>query len=165
MHRERKLMTRTDRTTGTPLTLSSRPLWGTILLFWALIAVAQAQISDLKVEALVEALRLSAPQEHSSGLYSDWQVKPDNITRWSQRCLNREITPEQFAADEDLARQVLVCVMGPVLREQFTASNQNEIVAVQRAAAWWMTGDPQQYREGATSSYTLKVLETYLQFF
>lgn len=157
-------MIRTDRTTGMPF-IPSRPLWWVTLLFWALIAVAQAQISDPKVEALVEALRLSAPQEHSNDLYSDWQVKPDNIAHWSQRCLNQEITPEQFAADENQARQILICVMGPVLREQFAASNQNEIVAVQRAAAWWMTGDPQQYREGATSGYTLKVLEAYLQFF
>jgi hypothetical protein len=52
-----------------------------------------------------------------------------------------------------------------VLREQLAASNNNEIVAVQRAAAWWMSGDPEQYRNGATGDYTLKVLEAYLRFF
>jgi hypothetical protein len=31
-------------------------------------------------------------------------------------------------------------------------------------AAWWMTGDPNQYRSGS-SSYTLRVLEAYLRFF
>ena len=36
--------------------------------------------------------------------------------------------------------------------------------AVQRVAAWWMTGDPNQYRSGS-SSYTLRVLEAYLRFF
>jgi len=54
--------------------------------------------------------------------------------------------------------------MGLVLCEQFADSN-NEIVAVQRAAAWWMTGDPDQYRAGATDGYTLRVLEAYLRFF
>ena len=162
-------MTRTVPTPHIPPSLHLGPLpWlGMALLLAVLMFPAHAQqISDAKVEALVEALRLSAPKPGpNGGLYSDWQVKPDNIARWSQRCLNQEITPEQFAADENQARQILICVMGPVLREQFAASNQNEIVAVQRAAAWWMTGDPQQYREGATSGYTLKVLEAYLQFF
>ena len=51
------------------------PLLGTLLLFWTLLATAQAPISEAKVEALVEALRLSAPQA-GAGLYSDWQVKP-----------------------------------------------------------------------------------------
>ena len=55
--------------------------------------------------------------------------------------------------------------MGKVLREEFAASGNNEIVAVQRAAAWWMTGDPAQYRNGSTGAYTLRVLEAYLRFF
>ncbi|MDZ7621249.1 MAG: hypothetical protein U5O69_02000 [Candidatus Competibacteraceae bacterium] len=139
--------------------------WSALFLLWMLPFAVPAQISDAKVEALVEALRLSAPPvDADSGLYSDWGIKPDNIARWSQRCLERDLTPEQFAADRALARRVLVCVMGPVLREQF-AAGRNEIVAAQRAAAWWMTGDPDQYREGATDAYTLRVLEAYLRFF
>ncbi|MBL8259422.1 MAG: hypothetical protein JNM60_06420 [Candidatus Competibacteraceae bacterium] len=125
-----------------------------------------AQVSDAKVEALVEALRLSAPPlKPDSGLYSDWQIKPDNIKRWSMPCLQRDATPEQLAADAELARRMVVCVMAGVLRDQFAASQQNEIVAVQRAAAWWLTGDPGQYRSDHASAYTLKVLETYLRFF
>lgn len=139
---------------------------GSLLLLWVMWFPAHAQISDAKVEALVEALRLSAPNTGpDAGLYSDWKIKPDNIVRWSKRCLDQEVTPEQFAADQALARPVLVCVMGKVLRDQFTLSNNNEIVAVQRAAAWWMTGDPDQYRSSAASAYTLRVLEAYLRFF
>ena len=127
---------------------------------------ARGDISEAKIEALVEALRLSAPVAGpESDLYSAWKVKPENIRRWSKRCLDRDVTPDQFAADEGLARQVLVCAMGTVLREQFTASNQNEIVAVQRAAAWWISGDSEQYRSGESGAYTLKVLEAYLRFF
>ena len=136
----------------------------TFCLLSAFFSVARAEISEAKVEALVEALRLSAP-EASAGLYSDWRVKADSIRSWSSRCLNQALTPEQFAADQALARQVLICVMGPVLRDQFTASRENEIVAVQRAAAWWLGGDPEQYRSGSASAYTLKVLESYLRFF
>ncbi len=145
---------------------SGRRRFSVFFLLWAMaVAVAHAQISDAKVEALVEALRLSAPNAGPDvGLYSDWKVKPDNIARWSKRYLDQEVTPEQFAADQALARQVLICVMGKVLRDQLTLSNNNEIVAVQRAAAWWMTGDPDQYRNSA-GSYTLRVLEAYLRFF
>jgi hypothetical protein len=142
-----------------------------LLLFWMLLAPplaaapAAVPLSDAKVEALVEALRLAAPPASADpGLYSDWRVKPDNISRWSQRCLEQPVTPEQFAADPALARRVLICVIKPVLVEQLTASDHNEIIAVQRVAAWWMTGDPNQYRSGS-SSYTLRVLEAYLRFF
>ncbi len=69
------------------------------------------------------------------------QSEPDNIARWSRRCLQWEVTAEQFAADEAVARPVLVCVLGPVLRDEFAQNSHNEMVAVQRAAAWWMTGD------------------------
>lgn len=137
-----------------------------LLLLWAAGLPAQTPISDAKVDALVEALREAAPPSSpDSGLYSDWRIKPDNISRWSRRCLNQEVTPEQFAADQALARQMLACVMGKVLREELAASGNNEIVAVQRAAAWWMTGDPAQYRNGSTGAYTLRVLEAYLRFF
>jgi hypothetical protein len=137
-----------------------------LLLLWTAGLPAQTPISDAKVEALIEALRQAAPPASpDAGLYSDWRIKPDNISRWSKRCLNQDVTPEQFAADPALARQVLVCVMGKVFRDEFAASGNNEIVAVQRAAAWWMTGDPTQYRDGSTSTYSLRVLEAYLRFF
>ncbi|MBS1223273.1 MAG: hypothetical protein H6R23_2893 [Proteobacteria bacterium] len=141
--------------------------WLAVLCLLALTpGLVRAQISDAKVEALVEALRVAAPPASTdAGLYSDWRVKPDNIARWSKRCLDREVTPEQFAADQAVARPVLVCVLGPVLRDQLAQSNNNEMVAVQRTAAWWMTGDPAQYRTGSTGDYTLRVLEAYLRFF
>ena len=141
--------------------------WTAWLLLLLTPGLSQAQQpSDAKVAALVEALRVAAPPASAdAGLYSDWRIKPDNISRWSRRCVNQEVTPEQFAADQALARTVLVCVLGPVLRDQFDQSNRNEIVAVQRAAAWWMAGDPAQYRTGATGDYTLRVLEAYLRFF
>lgn len=152
----------------TPYWRSLRYSVGALLLSWLLLSMtahAQVQISDAKVEALVEALRLSAPDASSnaSGLYSDWRIKPEQIRSWSTRCLQQELTPEQLAADQDLARQMVVCMIGPIFREQLTASQQNEIVAVQRAAAWWLSGDPEQYRQSA-NAYTLKVLEAYLRF-
>jgi len=151
-----------------PARFLARParLMALLLLPLLIAPPAHGEISAAKIEALVEALRLSAPVAGpESDLYSAWKVKPENIRRWSKRCLDRDVTPDQFAADEGLARQVLVCAMGTVLREQFTASNQNEIVAVQRAAAWWISGDSEQYRSGESGAYTLKVLEAYLRFF
>jgi hypothetical protein len=128
-------------------------------------APARAQVSEEQVQALVEALRQAAPQTGTvdDGLFSDWQIKPDNITRWSQSCIGETLTPPQFEANTDKAREVLGCVMGDVLQEQYAASNNNELLAIRRAAAWWMTGDPNQYDSGQTAEYTQKVLDFYQQ--
>lgn len=128
-------------------------------------APARAQVSDNQVQALVEALRQAAPQTGTAndGLFSDWQIKPDNITRWSKLCTGETLTPAQFEANTDKARNILGCVMEDVLKEQYPASNNNELLAVRRAAAWWMTGDPEQYDSGSTAEYTQKVLDFYQQ--
>ena len=126
---------------------------------------AHADITAARAAAFVEALRQAAPQtgRADDGLYSDWKIKPANIARWSKRCTGEELTPEAFASRPETARAVVTCVMGDVLREQYTASNHDEAVAVQRAAAWWMTGDPEQYQSGATRPYIQKVLRLYQQ--
>ena len=135
-----------------------------IALLWMLPVQAQ-QVSDAQVRALVEALRLAAPQTgtENDGLYSDWQIKPENIPRWSRLCINEEMTPAQFEANEQKARQVLACVMEDVLTEEYPNSGNSEEVAIRRAAAWWMTGDPNQYNSGQTAEYTQKVLRFYQQ--
>ncbi len=134
-----------------------------ILGLWAM--PAQAQISDARVGALVEALRLAAPNTgiQNDGLYSDWQIKPDNIRRWSRLCTGKELTPAQFESSPVTARGVLACVMRDVFKDEYQASNNNESVAVRRAAAWWMTGDPNQYNSTAIAAYTQKVLDFYQQ--
>jgi len=125
----------------------------------------QAQLSDAQVGALVEALRLAAPQTgiENDGLYSDWQIKPENIPRWSRQCTGKELTPTQFQDSPATARSILVCVMRNVFREQYGASNNNESLAVQRTASWWMTGDATRYNSTPTTSYTQKVLNFYQQ--
>jgi hypothetical protein len=124
-----------------------------------------AQITDAKVDSLVEALRLAAPDTgiENDGLYSDWQIKPDNIPRWSRLCIQQELTPEEFAANEAQAREVLACVMSDVFQEEYEASGNNESLAVRRAAAWWMAGDPEQYNSERISGYTEEVLQYYQQ--
>jgi hypothetical protein len=134
-----------------------------IVLLWML--PAHAQVSSTQVQALVEALRLAAPQTgtENDGLYTDWQIKPDNIPRWSRLCINEEMTPAQFEANDQKAREVLGCVIEDVLKEEYPNSGNSEEVAIRRAAAWWMTGDPNQYNSGQTAEYTQKVLRFYQQ--
>ncbi|MDJ0555813.1 MAG: hypothetical protein QNJ68_15495 [Microcoleaceae cyanobacterium MO_207.B10] len=132
-----------------------------VLTIWVI--PVRAQVSDTQVQALVEALRLAAPQTgtENDGLYSDWQIKPDNIPRWSRLCTGEEMTVQQFEANMAKAREVLGCVMGDILKEQYAASGNDESLAVRRAAAWWMTGDPNQYNSGEIGNYTEKVLTFY----
>jgi hypothetical protein len=123
----------------------------------------QAQVSDAQVGALVEALRQAAPRGDNAneGLTSDWAIKPANIPRWSRLCTGRELTPAAFSANPTAAREILVCVMRDVLRDEYKASGNSETVAVQRAASWWMTGDPNQYNSSRIQPYTQKVLSFY----
>lgn len=134
-----------------------------MLVLWAL--PVQAQASNVRVQALVEALRLAAPQTGTTndGLYSDWQIKPENIPRWSRLCTGQEMTPAQFEANTAKARQVLACVIEDVVKEELPKSQNDEALAVRRAASWWMTGDPNQYNQGQIASYTQKVLQFYQQ--
>jgi hypothetical protein len=129
--------------------------------------VSPSAVSGAQIWALVEALRLAAPRTgiEPDGLYGEWQVKADNVTRWSRRCLGRALTPAEFEARPTVAREVVVCVMGPVLREQYGQSLGDKAVAVRRAAAWWMAGDPEQYDRGPTAACTQKVLDFYRQQF
>lgn len=122
----------------------------------------QAQ-SSVQVSALVEALRQAAPQTSikNDGLYSDWQILPANIPRWSKGCTGQELSIAQFEASPVTAREIIECVMRDVVRDEYPASGKNESITVRRAAAWWMTGDPQRYNSGQTAPYTQKVLSFY----
>ena len=124
---------------------------------------AQAQVSSAQVDALVEAIRQAAPQTGTSrdGVYSDWQVLPGNIPRWAKFCTGREVTPEQFGTNANTARSIVTCIVKDALEDEYPASGNNEAIAVQRVAAWWMTGDPTRYTNSATSPYTNKVLNLY----
>lgn len=124
---------------------------------------APAQISEPQVNALVEALRLAAPQtgKANDGLYSDWQVQPGNIPRWSKACIGRELTPAQFEASPVTAHSIVTCVIKDVLRQEYQASGNREDLAVRRAAAWWMTGQATSYDNEPTRAYTQKVLSVY----
>lgn len=126
---------------------------------------AHAQVSDNQVAAFVEALRQASPQtgREDDGLYSDWQIMPGNIPRWSRSCIGRELTPTQFEASPETARTVVTCVMRDVLRDEYRASGNNETLAVRRAAAWWMRGDPSQYNSSEIANYIQRVVNAYQQ--
>jgi hypothetical protein len=123
-------------------------------------SVTTKQITDL-----VEALRLATPKNRNrdDNLYSEWQIKPSAIRSWSRECVQQELTPDDFAAKPSMSRTILQCKIGQILKREYTASNQDIFVAVRRTAAWWISGDPQQYKTGIVGNYTLKVLEFYLQ--
>jgi hypothetical protein len=126
-------------------------------------AAAQA-VTDAQVSALVEALRQAAPpQTANDGMYSQWQVLPNNISRWAKFCTKQDLTPQQFEADATKAKSIVTCVVGDLLRDEYKASSNNELTAVRRAACWWMTGDSAACKSGATATYADKVISVYQQ--
>ena len=126
---------------------------------------SQAQIADPQVERVAEAIRQAALSTgvKIDGLYSDWQVKPENVTRWSRMCTGKEVSPSAFAADTTLARRIVVCILRDVMRDEYQASQKSEIIAVRRTAAWWMTGVSDRYRNSDIAPYTQKVVDFYQQ--
>ena len=138
-------------------------LGGLIVSLVLHILPVQGQVSSDRVIALVEALRLAAPKRptEEDGLYSDWKIKPSLIPRWSLLCIEEELTPEEFEADNLKARLILMCVMEDVLKREYPASNNDQNLAIRRAAAWWVAGDPNLYNIEPISGYTERVWNYY----
>ncbi len=120
-------------------------------------------IAPRQVDALVEALRQAAPQplRNDDELYSAWQVKGDNVARWARFCQQPAITPAEFDRNAEQARTIVSCIVKDALEDEYEASGNDEAIAVRRVAAWWMTGDPTQYAQGDTATYTQQVLRFY----
>jgi len=133
------------------------------LVLWVL--PASAELQRYQIIALVEALRVSAPQGQTAEmLYGPWKIRPNNITRWSRWCLGESVTPEAFAVNLEQTRAVLVCIVGDVLAEEYATSAQDEDLAIRRTAAWWVSGNPNLYDQGDIAVYTNKVWESYQDF-
>jgi hypothetical protein len=141
-------------------------LFGSLIIslgLQALPAAAQS-VTEAQVSALVEALRQAAPpQTPNDGMYSQWQVLPNNISRWAKFCTKQDLTPQQFEADATKAKSIVTCVVSDLLRDEYKASSNNELTAVRRAACWWMTGDSAACKSGATATYADKVISVYQQ--
>jgi len=140
---------------------------GIIISLGILPSLAQAKqpVSDTQVAAMVEALRLAAPQtkKRNDGYYSEWQVKPETLKGWTKTCLKKELTPTQFENDPQVARQVISCIMNRELNKQFVATKNNESSAVRGVACWWMTGNYTGCGQGFTADYVQKVVRCYKQ--
>ena len=125
---------------------------------------ASALISGNQVAQLVESFRSIAQQSttvRSTTLYSEWRVSKQNIGPWTQQCLSAETTPEEFDSNPETASKVVTCVVGRVLNTEYRAADRDEVLAVRRTAAWWMTGDASRYNSPGTAAYTQRVLDAY----
>lgn len=126
--------------------------------------VSAQQVSTPQVTALVEALRQAAPpQTPNDGMYSQWQVLPNNIPRWSKFCTKQELTPQQFEADPAKARSIITCIVRDLLQDEYKASGNNEMTAIRRAACWWMTGQSTACTSGEPAAYVQNVMNAYQQ--
>lgn len=128
---------------------------------WAM--PAQAQVSDAKVNAMLEALRQAAPpNSQNDGMYSQWQVLPGIIPSWTKQCVGRQLTPAQFESDATAARNTVACIVKRELNKQYQATRNNETASVRNVACWWMTGTT-ACNSGATATYVQRVVGFYQQ--
>ena len=141
-------------------------LFGSLIISLGLQALPAAAetVTDTQVSAFVEALRQAAPpQTANDGMYSQWQVLPNNISRWAKFCTKQDLTPQQFEADATKAKSIVTCIAGDLLRDEYKASGNNETAAIRRAACWWMTGESAACKSGATATFADKVVSVYQQ--
>jgi hypothetical protein len=127
-----------------------------------LVALPAYAQTETQVGRVVEAIRqASKPDKPNPGLYSDWQLKPETISRWSKPCLQRNISPEEFQVNRRASRQLVTCMVRDVLKQELKTSKNDESLAVQRVAAWWLTGDGDRYNNQEASPYVQRVLGFY----
>ncbi|MCL1475393.1 hypothetical protein [Argonema antarcticum] len=128
---------------------------------WAM--PAQAQVSDAKVNAMLEALRQAAPpNKPNDGMFSQWQVLPGIIPSWTKQCVGRELTPAQFESDATAARNTVACIVRRELDKQYQATRNNETASARNVACWWMTGTT-ACNSRATATYVQRVVGFYQQ--
>lgn len=132
-------------------------LWGLSMAHAPLVRAADTD----GVAALVEALRQAAPKTDDPSLYTDWKMRAGAIARWTRRCVGVEVPPDQLAVDPVMARATVRCVMGPVWLEQGRLAGGDENLAVRRAAAWWMTGDPERHQAPEWAAYLERMANLY----
>lgn len=126
------------------------------------IAPAQAQLSDVQLGVLVDALNQANTETGGEPRpLSEWQT--ENIPRWSKQCMGRSLTPEQFTTSPVTARWVSICTLRDIVKTEYRLSGKNEAIALRRSAAWWVSGNPGRYNSGETAAYTQKVLSLYRQ--
>ncbi len=120
-------------------------------------------IDGQRVLALLEAFRQTVDDLPTRGpglFYSDWRVEADRIPVWSRLCLGKELTPGQFASSPVTAKAVLTCVLRTEFRSIYE-SNRDESLTVLQLAAWWATGERQQYNAIGLAPYTQTILQRY----
>ncbi|MGA1133059.1 MAG: hypothetical protein ACO31I_12490 [Prochlorotrichaceae cyanobacterium] len=154
-------MTMFQSTLSRVLLKSARALMMPIAVgLWTLPVHAQ---TDAQISTLVEALRLAAPEPiGTERLYSDWQIKGENVQGWARFC-KQPTTLIEFETNPDLARSIVTCIVADLLQEEYEASGNRLETAVKRSASWWMTGDSTQYLNDSTiAEYVEAVWSFYL---
>ncbi len=134
-----------------------------LLIFLFPVVVMAGTGPEPQTTALVEALRRAAPDTTDPGLYSDWRMRPTTIAAWTKRCTGVAMPAEELAANPILARETVTCVMGSTLARELVTSGGNEELAIQRAAAWWMLGDPEQYQAPTIATWMGRLMSNYRQ--
>ncbi len=141
-------------------------LLGGLMVAFAAIAPAQAQTEEQNNDQalrLAEAIRevSLAEQTKETGLYSDWKVKGDAIPLWSQQCIGRPLTPNEFAGNRATAGAIVVCVLRDMLRQENRMAGGDEALAVRRTSAWWFSGNGENYNRPGVAGITQQVLAAY----
>ncbi|MBD2025257.1 trypsin-like peptidase domain-containing protein [Leptolyngbya sp. FACHB-711] len=108
----------------------------------------------------------TAMNASGSGATGLGQVMPENIAAWSQQCIGRSLSQDEFKGNADLQLQIIDCK----LKEYWNQVDGDDETRVRKVASMWYSGQSAKYDDSTPQSwagnsypsireYTLKVLE------
>lgn len=82
-----------------------------------------------------------------SGALGLGQVMPEELAKWSQEAVGREVSPQEFLNSPGLQIMVIDHKLTEYWQQAIVQANGNQSEAIQRVAAWWYSGNPDKFTD------------------
>ncbi|MBL1175827.1 hypothetical protein [Pantanalinema sp. GBBB05] len=88
-----------------------------------------------------------------SGALGLGQVMPEQLAKWSQEAVGREVSPQEFLNSPGLQIMVIDHKLTEYWQQAIVQANGNQSEAIQRVAAWWYSGNPDKFTDTTPQSW------------
>lgn len=130
----------------------------------ATVQLASFEQSPEVTAALIRQLRQAIIDQESdgdhhllnpsgSGALGLGQVMPEELAKWSQEAVGREVSPQEFLNSPGLQIMVIDHKLTEYWQQAIVQANGNQSEAIQRVAAWWYSGNPDKFTDTTPQSW------------
>ncbi|HEY9615795.1 MAG TPA: hypothetical protein V6C64_03070 [Microcoleaceae cyanobacterium] len=120
--------------------------------------LANFEQSPEATEVLIRQLRQAIIDQESSGdqhllnpsgsgAMGLGQVMPEELAKWSQEAVGREVSPQEFLNSPGLQIMVIDHKLTEYWQQAIVDAKGNQAEAIQRVAAWWYAGNPDKFTD------------------